>query len=68
MEVLADGPAARAGIQAGDILIAIDGAPATSVDELHRLLSVERIGTPVSVELLRRERRFEMTLRPVELA
>jgi len=67
MEVMADGPAAHAGIEAGDILIAIDGVPSVGIDDVHRLLSFERIDAPVKLEILRRGRRFEVTLRPVEL-
>jgi S1-C subfamily serine protease len=67
MEVSAQGPAARAGIEAGDLLVALDGMPCASIDRLHHLLSVERIGTPTRLDVLRRDRRLELTIEPAEL-
>ena len=67
-EVLADGPAARSGIQAGDTLIAIDGTRCTSIDDVHRLLDADHIGVPVRLRLLRREHELEVSALPEELA
>ncbi len=39
-----DGPAARAGLQTGNIVIALAGEPVTGADDLVRLLGGERIG------------------------
>jgi serine protease Do len=43
-----DGPAARAGVQAGDVLLAINGKPVQSVDQVKSVLA----GKPKSVALL----------------
>jgi S1-C subfamily serine protease len=67
MEVSAGGPAARGGIEQGDLLVALDGTPCESIDHLHRLLTVERIDAPVTLSVVRRDRKFEVTLHPVEL-
>jgi len=67
MEVSASGPAARGGIEQGDLLVALDGTPCESIDHLHRLLTVERIDAPVTLSIVRRDRKFEVTLHPVEL-
>ena len=40
----ADGPAARAGLQVGNIVIALGGEPVTGADDLVRLLDGGRIG------------------------
>src|SRR5919106_5936259 len=35
-------PAASAGVEAGDLVIALDGQPISGFDDMHRLLSEER--------------------------
>jgi S1-C subfamily serine protease len=47
-----DGPAGRAGIREGDVILSIDGRPVTGVDDLIRLLDGERIGKEASVSVL----------------
>jgi S1-C subfamily serine protease len=68
MELSAGGPAALAGIEQGDLLVALDGEPCRSIDQLHRLLSVDRIDVPLVLTLIRRDRKFDLTVRPVELS
>ena len=52
-QVLADGPARRAGLAEGDRIVRVDEAATPDVDALHRLLGGERVGREVRVELLR---------------
>jgi serine protease Do len=58
----ASGPAARAGVQPGDVLLAVNGKPVTSVDEVRGLLK----GKPKNVALLI-ERDGERIFVPVRL-
>lgn len=67
-EVLAQGPASQAGVESGDILVALDGAPCGGVDDLHRLLSFELIGKRVTLGILRRDRQLELAVTPAELS
>ena len=53
-EILPDGSAARGGVQAGDLLVALDGVPVAGVDDLHRALTGERAGVRTGLTLLRR--------------
>ena len=57
-----DGPAARAGIQAGDVVLAINGKPVTSLDQIRSVLDAK----PKSVALLI-ERGGERIFVPVNL-
>jgi serine protease Do len=67
VEVVEDGPAARAGLRPEDLVVAVDATPVTTVDDLQRLMLGERIGVPVDVELVRDGRRLTVEVVPVEL-
>lgn len=49
----AGGPAEQAGLRVGDVVLKLDGAPTPSVDAVHKLLTRERIGQRVSLDVLR---------------
>ena len=58
----ADGPGRAAGLREGDILVSLDQHPLTSLDDIHRLLTEERIGRSVTLGVLRGSERLEMKL------
>ncbi len=62
----ADGAARRAGLLLGDIIVGFAGEPVGTVDELHRLLTEERVGTPAAVTVLRRAEKRELYVTPRE--
>jgi S1-C subfamily serine protease len=64
-EIVPDGPAARAKMQSGDVLLEFAGQPLAGVDDLHRLLTGERANTEIPVQLLRGAKLVEATVRPV---
>jgi S1-C subfamily serine protease len=61
-----DSPAARAGLEQGDIVYAMGDAAVAGIDDLHRLLNEERINMPVEVSLVRKGQRRTLSLTPVE--
>jgi len=65
LEVLEDGPAQRAGLEKGDVLVEFDGAQIESLDHLHRLLTVELAQREVPLRVLRRGKVLDLSVRPV---
>jgi S1-C subfamily serine protease len=61
-----DGPADQAGVQEEDHILAIGEQPVTSVDELHKLLTLLPIEVPATITLLRGQRRLERMVLPQE--
>jgi S1-C subfamily serine protease len=59
-----DGPAARAGIREGDMIVEFGGEPVGGADDLHRLLTGERIGQQLPVTLLRGADRTTVAVTP----
>jgi S1-C subfamily serine protease len=58
-----DGPAAAAGIREGDVIVSLDTSVVSSVDDLHRLLIENRIGTHVVLGVLRDQQRIDVNVR-----
>jgi S1-C subfamily serine protease len=65
--VARDGPAAGAGLEPGDLIVAFDGARVSGIDDLHRLLGADRIGRRTTVSVLRRGQRLELAVIAAEL-
>jgi len=61
-----DGAARAAGLTSGDIIVAVDGIPVGDVDELHRLMTEERVGKPVPVTVLRQTQKLDIAVTPRE--
>jgi S1-C subfamily serine protease len=61
-----DGPAASAGVREGDILVDCGGEAVSGADELHRLLTVERIGRRLSIGIIRGTEQLTIEVEPRE--
>src|SRR5437899_30593 len=61
-----DGAARAAGLTSGDIIVAVDGIAVGDVDELHRLMTEDRVGKPVPITVLRLAQKLEIVVTPRE--
>ena len=68
LEVTPRGPAARAGVQVGDILVGLDGATLATLTDLQRALVAERIGKATLLTVVRRGERLALGVTPAEAA
>jgi len=62
-----DSPAVAAGLRDGDMILSFAGEPITGIDDLHRLLTGDRIGQPSPLTVLRSGRLRQLLLVPAEL-
>ena len=67
LELVPGSPAARAGVEVGDRMVAINGVPIDGIDSLQRLLDSDWIDRDAELELLRRSTLMKVALRPIEL-
>jgi S1-C subfamily serine protease len=64
----AGSPAARAGLQPGDVIVAFGGQPVHGIDDLHRLLTEDRINAASSISAVRKAERLELPITAAESA
>ena len=67
VSVEANGPARRAGLREGDQIVALDGQPVATVDDVHRLLVGKEAGAQVKLSILREQNRRELVVTVGEL-
>ena len=67
VDVVADSPAARAGLRPEDLLVALGDAPVTGVADLQRAMTEDVIGTAVDVRVVRGGGELTLRLVPDEL-
>jgi S1-C subfamily serine protease len=67
LELVPGSPAALAGVETGDRMIALDGIPVRGIDGLQRLLDPSWIGRECELQLLRRSSVVSVRIRPIEL-
>jgi S1-C subfamily serine protease len=65
-QIEADGPAARAGLLPGDVVIKLDGVGVNGVDDLIRVLDRDRIDRTLEMDVLRAGRLRAVDIHPVE--
>lgn len=66
--VMPGGPAARAGVRAGDVVVAAAGQPVADPAALIQVVSRHGVGRPLLLELERGGQRLEVRVTPVELS
>ncbi|MBX3456472.1 DegQ family serine endoprotease [Ferrovibrio sp.] len=69
-KVLPGGPAEKAGIQSGDVIVSLDGKPVASPNALTRAVAETTVGKAVSVEVMRKGKKVTVraTLGELEAA
>ena len=61
-----DSPASKSQLREGDIIISLDGQQTAGIDQLHRLLTEERIGRQTPMTVIRRTEKLEIDVTPAE--
>jgi S1-C subfamily serine protease len=61
-----DSPARKAGLLEGDIIVGFDDHPIAGIDDLHKLLTEERIGQVASLVVIRRTEKLILRVSPEE--
>ena len=51
----------------GDLIIGFAGRPVAGIDDLHKLLTEERVGQTASIEVIRRTERLTLEIVPEEV-
>ncbi|ASC71304.1 Putative serine protease HhoA [Halomicronema hongdechloris C2206] len=67
VQVMANTPAATAGLRRGDVIVEVDGEPVTAADELQQRVENSRVGQALQVGVRRGQQSQRFTVRTAEL-
>jgi S1-C subfamily serine protease len=59
-------PATLAGLKPGDVIVEFDGQPIRGIDDLHKLLTDERIGRKLELVVIRGTQKLSLEIMPLE--
>ncbi len=59
-------PARKAGLSEGDVIIEFDGRPMAGIDDLHKVLTEEKVGVRTSLAIIRRSEKMVFDIVPEE--
>jgi S1-C subfamily serine protease len=59
-------PASRSRLTDGDLIVALDGKPVRSIDDLQRLLTEEKVHISIPIEILRGTEKLTIDITPAE--
>ncbi|HVP77069.1 MAG TPA: trypsin-like peptidase domain-containing protein [Thermodesulfobacteriota bacterium] len=59
-------PAKRAGLSEGDIIVGFDSQPVAGIDDLHRMLTEEKVGVKTTLMILRQTEKLNLNIIPEE--
>ena len=54
-QVMRESPAARAGLQAGDVIVEVNQKPVSTVEELRQALAAQKAGEPTLFQIHRKD-------------
>jgi S1-C subfamily serine protease len=63
-----DSPADKAGLLERDVIIGFDEEAIASIDDLHKVLTEERVGVKSSLTIIRRSEKLVLNIVPEESA
>jgi S1-C subfamily serine protease len=59
-------PAKRGGLLEGDIIVGFDNQPVAGIDDLHRMLTEEKVGVKTTLMILRQTEKLNLNVIPEE--
>ena len=66
ISVAPGGPADRAGLREGDVMVSFNGQPVPSIDALHKLLTGDQIGSQSPLTIIRGSEKLTLLITPAE--
>ncbi|HZF41439.1 MAG TPA: trypsin-like peptidase domain-containing protein [Blastocatellia bacterium] len=57
-------PASKAGVEEGDVIVAYDDRPISGIDDLHRLLTDQKVGVESNLTVIRRNEKLTLSVTP----
>ena len=65
--ILRDGPAAGSDLKPADVITAVDGKPTPTVQQLKSEIRIKPVGQPVTLDVVRGDRKIQVKVQPGEV-